>query len=431
MKTRIDHKAIWSTIYSLGLLPLILLWGFAPALNDFTIATGSLLVGVVWLELSRRMIGLPQGCGIIGWATALGMVIGGAIQLALLFCGILHTPIVLFVAPVVLFLLYRFRNRNKKTSFCHQCIAQRGGAEERKLVGDFSRYEVRYITGMVIHGCLLVTLLSWGLFIYGIEPESSAGDYFYCYFPLALCLATLFFEIIRRILLHVFFDMHDRKSQEWVTKNDEKQEICYTAIRIVAICQGEIYLTQTYEENLDEIEVEAGLDSPFVQFHPFCLSHDEEREYAFKSARHYWTDRLNLYHLSTITSPTHLRRVGQYLLLLPHEEKSKLDQYGGRWYSVEELNQLFHDDKLHPIFKEFYARLYTIINTVRTYCPNGKRRVPIKGYNPPFTLHDLDKLKIEFDDPIWSYVSRYNEDKILYRLNKLFNKCKKKRRHHD
>lgn len=104
-----------------------------------------------------------------------------------------------------------------------------------------------------------------------------------------------------------------------------------------------------------------------------------------------------------------------------------MERYPGRWYTVEEIARLNREHRLHPLFRECYARLCTVVNAARTYHMNGERRYPIRGYKPAFTLRHLQELNIEFDDPIWLYVSRHNEDRLLGRIDLWFQKLLRKR----
>lgn len=134
----------------------------------------------------------------------------------------------------------------------------------------------------------------------------------------------------------------------------------------------------------------------------------------------------DLRHIYSTIAQDPLRQIGGYILFLPPEYLSKLDQYPGRWYTVNEIATLFRSNRLSDSFKEIYARFYTIVNTARTYHSNGKRRYAIRGYKPAFSLHHIDQLDIVFDDPLWLYVSHHNEDHLIYRidtwLRKLFQR---------
>ena len=78
-----------------------------------------------------------------------------------------------------------------------------------------------------------------------------------------------------------------------------------------------------------------------------------------------------------------------------------MDRYPGRWYTVEEIARLNREHRLHPLFRECYARLCTVVNAAApTALPlSGERRYPIRGYKPAFTLRHLQEMNIEFDDP--------------------------------
>ncbi len=431
MERKTNYKVNWTTIYSLGLVPLIVVWGLAPAIGKLETVFVLVLAGFLWERFSPRLIQYPQGCGIIAWATGWSMMLCGTVQAGCLLVGWSHIPIILFLAPAISLLLYLFKTQKKKVSFCDLCIAQRGGAQERIFLGDFSRNEVQYIVNMITSGGILVTVITWALFLYGIKQDSRAGLYFYYYFPLGLTLAIILFETIRRILIQVLIESHDKRSRQAIDEN-EREEICYTILRVIVICQGEIYLIESNEKSPTCVEDTPEFDTPIQEYKKYSYTLDEEKQLARDMVRQkLGIENPDLRHFSSTTSPSHLRRMGQYLLFLPAEEKSKLDSSKGNWCSVETLNQLYRDNKLYPVFKEFYARLYTILNTARTYCMNGKRRVPIKGYKPTFTLLDIEKLDIEFDDPIWLYVSRHNEDKLFYRLLKKLYKLFHKKHRHD
>lgn len=107
-------------------------------------------------------------------------------------------------------ILYLFEHRNIHPPFCYQCILKRGGIRERHLLGDFSRYETHYIVRLILIGSILVTMLSWILFAFGVERQSRAGNYFYFYFPLGLSIAIIIFEIIRRLLIQQLIESHEK-----------------------------------------------------------------------------------------------------------------------------------------------------------------------------------------------------------------------------
>ena len=51
MEKKKSNKISWSTIYSLGLVPAILVWGLAPSLKENVIVLTSIIAGIIWTIL--------------------------------------------------------------------------------------------------------------------------------------------------------------------------------------------------------------------------------------------------------------------------------------------------------------------------------------------------------------------------------------------
>ena len=122
MEKKKSNKISWSTIYSLGLVPAILVWGLAPSLKENVIVLTSIIVGIIWIIFSRLYLHFFKGCGIIGWITGWSMIFGGITKAFLLLFGYYNIPIVLFWAPCMAVILYLFEHRNIHPPFCYQCI---------------------------------------------------------------------------------------------------------------------------------------------------------------------------------------------------------------------------------------------------------------------------------------------------------------------
>lgn len=255
MEKKKSNKISWSTIYSLGLVPAILVWGLAPSLKENVIVLTSIITGIIWTIFSRLYIHFFKGCGIIGWITGWSMIFGGITKAFLLLFGYYNIPIVLFWAPCMVVILYLFEHRNIHPPFCYQCILKRGGIRERHLLGDFSRYETHYIVRLILIGSILVTMLSWILFAFGVERQSRAGNYFYFYFPLGLSIAIIIFEIIRRLLIQQLIESHEKKCKRYINDktNNPDMDYFFTVIRIMVIGQEKIYLIENKGDEIESI----------------------------------------------------------------------------------------------------------------------------------------------------------------------------------
>ncbi len=425
MSAQINYKLSWSNIYSLGLLPAIVIWGLSPFLKEFTIVLLAIILGLGVILFAHKWLESPNGCGIIGWATGWGLLFGGTVKLALMIMGVLNTPITLFSVPCTTLLLYLFRFKQQQPQFCQTCILHRGGIQERMALGDFSRYEVRYILNLILCGGIMVSLLAWGMFIYGIKATAQTGTYFYYYFPVGLCLAILIFEVIRRRLIQYLIESGEMGDTKQLPIN---AEFVYSTIRVIAIHDNRIYLVKKTDKSCTSDRVEY-YDTPLHENRTYCESQEEE----IRSAQCFIREELNiepvnLRHLCSVVAPHVYCRLGHYILFLSKDEKCKMDKYNGAWYSIDEINHMHRKGTLYPLFQEIYARLLTVIHTVLTYRCDGSRRYP-KGSDPAISFNNLEKSHIQFDDPIWIYLSRNNEDCLWYRIHKkisqIFSKSNK------
>lgn len=422
-----NREISWTNIYSLQLLPAVVLWVLTPLLEARTTIVASMAVGVVWIVVSIFLSKLYKGCGTVGWVVGWALAVSGVLWFGLSLLHLPFVPMVLFQAPFMALLIYLFEQRNIQPPFCQQCIIKRGGIWERNLLGDYTRLEAYYIIRILLFGSLIVAAVAWALFLWGIDTQSRLGRYFYIFFPTALCVALILFETIRRWLLEMAIHLSG-KGLKLAKNGEENRENFSGIIRVMVFGQEKIFLIDRKEKG--EIWYSgSGLDIPIHSFYVnSCMDQEEENQKAYQII---WEElqikNPDLRHLNSTFSENKLRKTGLYLLFLSNNDMPQMNRYPGRWYTVEEIARLNREHRLHPLFRECYARLCTVVNAARTYRMNGKRRYPIRGYKPAFTLRHLQELNIEFDDPIWLYVSRHNEDRLLGRIDLWFQKLLRKR----
>lgn len=420
-----NREISWTNIYSLQLLPAVVLWVLTPLLEARTTIIASMAVGVVWIVVSIFLSKRYKGCGTIGWVVGWALAVSGVLWFDLSLLHLPFVPMVLFQAPFMALLIYLFERRNIQPPFCQQCIIKRGGIWERNLLGDYTRLEAYYIIRILLFGSLIVAAVAWALFLWGIDTQSRLGRYFYLFFPAALCVALILFETIRRWLLEMAIHPSGKGLQ--LTNNKGLEQI-FSTIRIMIIGQEKIYLIERQSQN-GIWDNNSGLDLPIHQTYFNCyLDQEKEMQKATEIIKgSIQIENPDLRHLNSTISENLFQRIGLYILFLSNEDIPQMDRYPGRWYTVEEIARLNREHRLHPLFRECYARLCTVVNAARTYRMNGERRYPIRGYKPAFTLRHLQELNIEFDDPIWLYVSRHNEDRLLGRIDLWFQKLLRKR----
>lgn len=423
-----NREISWTNIYSLQLLPAVVLWVLTPLLEARTTIVASMAVGVVWIVVSIFLSKLYKGCGTVGWVVGWALAVSGVLWFGLSLLHLPFVPMVLFQAPFMALLIYLFERCNIQPPFCQQCIIKRGGIWERNLLGDYTRLEAYYIIRILLFGSLIVSVVAWALFLWGIDTQSRLGRYFYLFFPAALCVTLILFETIRRWLLEMAIHPSGKGLKLAMNGEENDSKKISGIIRIITIGQEKIFLIESQCDNLIWYN-NSGLDTPLhCTYTDYYLSPNEEKQKACQIIqKELQIESPNLKHLNSTVLERARQRVGHYILFLSNKDIPKMDRYPGRWYTVEEIARLNRKHRLHPLFRECYARLCTVVNAARTYRMNGERRYPIRGYKPAFTLRHLQELNIEFDDPIWLYVSRHNEDRLLGRIDLWFQKLLRKR----
>ena len=133
-----NREISWTNIYSLQLLPAVVLWVLTPLLEARTTIVASMAVGVVWIVVSIFLSKLYKGCGTIGWVVGWALAVSGVLWLGLALLHLPFVPMVLFQAPFMALLTYLFEQRNIQPPFCQQCVIKRGGIWERNLLGDYT-----------------------------------------------------------------------------------------------------------------------------------------------------------------------------------------------------------------------------------------------------------------------------------------------------
>ena len=269
-----NREISWTNIYSLQLLPAVVLWVLTPLLEARTTIVASMAVGVVWIVVSIFLSKLYKGCGTIGWIVGWALAVSGVLWLGLALLHLPFVPMVLFQAPFMALLTYLFEQRNIQPPFCQQCVIKRGGIWERNLLGDYTRLEAYNIIRILLFGALIVAVVAWALFLWGIDTQSRLGRYFYLFFPAALCVALILFETIRRWLLEMA--IHPSGKREKLAMNGEEgMEHVFSTIRIMVIAQEKIFLVERTDK-ADKEEIwgnGAGLDIPIHHSYiDYCLN---------------------------------------------------------------------------------------------------------------------------------------------------------------
>lgn len=94
----------------------------------------------------------------------------------------------------------------------------------------------------------------------------------------------------------------------------------------------------------------------------------------------------------------------------------------GEWYTIEQINKMTRERSLAPTLSAEIYRVYTIAMASKTYDLKGRRLHPVKNYTPTFRLRDIFHRDVDYGDSRWLNVAKYNQDRPLWRLRRLFGR---------
>lgn len=120
------------------------------------------------------------------------------------------------------------------------------------------------------------------------------------------------------------------------------------------------------------------------------------------------------------TDMSGLANVYHYICCLRSKDVIDDTTLQGKWFSLSQLQRLLYNRDLAPALAAEIHRLYTVTMAWKTYDIEGRRLYKIKNYHPAFRLKGICDWEVDFDNPRWLDVARFNEDKPFFRLRSLF-----------
>ena len=109
-----------------------------------------------------------------------------------------------------------------------------------------------------------------------------------------------------------------------------------------------------------------------------------------------------------------------YAAFVPEDSMSNFKEE--QWIDLEQLQMLIEVNVLSQQLLLEISRIYTTALAWKMYDKSGRRKYKIKHYKPTFRLSDMKNWDVDFNDPIWLYVSVVNEDKPFYFIRSLWHK---------
>lgn len=317
------------------------------------------------------------------------------------------------ISAITLMVLY-FRRQHFQV--CVDCRLHNGDWRDRGLLGQILHHESAFQIRNLIFVFTFISIVVWVyyLFIY-VNINLSSRDWyvFSWFFIITFVLDELYF-VFR--YYNLYLDL--KESNEIMDESDLEDTQAKTYLRFYVLCDNHIYINPnsidpaaTYKEVLD---------TPFVTRQSVEGIRVEQVKQIIGRMTGISNGELRFFfgRKSPDMQNTTLIRYFYFL-------DGKIEDYpelnvAGEWMDFEKFKRIYAvaPGRMSNRVLSDLTRLATIIQTEKVFDDRGFRKNRIKSYVPSFTLKDVRRSTLDFQDDKWIRISMFNSDTPFYRIKR-------------
>lgn len=325
-----------------------------------------------------------------------------------------YLPILIF-APVMLMLSIYYKLRGRNVALYHRIVDVFGTYIERGFVGNLIYDEGNYQLTCSINMSLVATVLSvfYYLAFYINVNINSADAFFLGWLPFIGYLLVVGFMAVRYVSIWGYYSQDIEGSE---ARMGDK-----TWLRYLVMCNDSIYLARNEEfmdiPGMDKIDTPASLTIPY---------HEKiSKKYASEVFGNICTlepDKFMVRFMYLSCEAEGMSNIYHFIVTVKEPETISNSTLDGKWFSISQLQRLLDNRDVSLMLAAEIHRLYTISMAWKTYDRDGNRLNKIKNYRPRFRFNGIDDWDVDFNDPHWLRVARFNEDKPFFRIRRWFKR---------
>lgn len=322
---------------------------------------------------------------------------------------------VLISGPVTVLVTLYFMFQKREPLVCQMCHVRHGNVIEKGFIGTIYQREWRYQTRLL---CFLSALLSIGAWFYYlshyINVNVNKADYFiFLWSPLVLYVMSLIYLGWRYYSLWVYYCQND---EHHLVQTDST-----STIRYVILSDDKIFLDiRAIGGKFDNGQDIKKFDTPAIVNLPFQERIDKARaDQMFKQISGFNAQEIRLIY----ESPDNVtfRNIFHFFAFLNSTDEVIDSKLEGEWFTLGELRQLIAQRLIAPYLMAELTRVYRVAMAWKTYDRDGRRLYRIKHYRPTFRLKDIRGWDVDYSDPHWLTIGKYNEDSRFFSLRRLLH----------
>lgn len=332
-----------------------------------------------------------------------------------------HIPYlsVLILAPVAAGYCLYFVLRGENVGVCRRCIIKNGPSSERGFLGKVFSQESRYQVRCLMLIATVLSMIGWFYYAYYYVNVNinSADNFFYNWIPLIFYGLSVIFFGMRYFTLWSYYYNH--------IELNPKVRMDGSGVRFLIINDDSVFLSRVAEFNdiPDGNKFDTPTDISLAHLHYVSLEDASEHLMNMTGLS---ADDFSLRFMYKSTDMSGMANVFHFICCVSSKKVIDDTPLRGEWYTLPQLQRLLYNHELtHTLAAEIH-RLHTVAMAWKTYDIEGHRLYKIKNYRPAFRLKGICEWNVDFNNPRWLDVARFNEDTPLFKIRRLL----RRRRHH-
>lgn len=306
-----------------------------------------------------------------------------------------------------------------------QFRTQYGHIRERGYFGFLSNKETDLqLKNMAVMFAILTGIIWWYYLNEYVSINQNGRDwYVFLWIVILTVLIDEVYFMMRYYNLYLDLQEHD----EIITPEELRDITAHTYLRFYVICGEYIYIDRNAFDRLNQVK--GVYDTPFITKRTVNGVPTSEARNIVERMTGKRGGELRFFfgrHLSGVDKHSLLR----YFYFLDGDISEHQDmQLEGEWVHFNEVKKIYGSTPLKIATNALndLSRLSTIILTERIYNEDGTRKNRIKSYKGTFTLTDVRKSKLDFQDDKWVNIANFNSDTKFFKLKKFLREISGKK----
>lgn len=296
-----------------------------------------------------------------------------------------------------------------------------GNIKERGYFGFISNKEmdIQLRNLALVFAVLACIIWYYYLNVYVNVNRNGRDWYIFVWIVVITVIIDEIYFMIRYYNLYLDLQEHN----EIITPEELHDVTARTYLRFYVICGEYIFIDKNSFDRLNQVK--GVYDTPFITKRTVNGVPTTEVKKIVEKMTGKNDGELRFFfgrHLAGVDKHSLLR----YFYFLDGDVKDHADMGGeGEWILFDELKKIYNEaphimasNALNDL-----SRLSTIMITEKLYDEEGFRKNKIRSYKSNFTLADVRKSRIDFQDDKWIRIANFNSDTKLFRLKKFMREA--------